>query len=88
MLRGLVDVQLFDRLENFRKLDDAPVAFDENVSDRLRTLMQVRRDAIMLRLERKDCAAGRTVKSKKSGCTMRYSDNSKVCETSMGARAS
>jgi hypothetical protein len=45
-----VAVQLLDLLENFRRLDDAPVAIDENPSDRASRLMQVRRDAMMLRV--------------------------------------
>jgi hypothetical protein len=52
-----VAVQLLDLLENFRRLDDAPVALDENPSERARRLMQVRRDAMMLDV--KERRAGR-----------------------------
>jgi hypothetical protein len=43
-----VAVPLLDLLENFRRLDDALDALDENPLDWASTLIQVRRDAMML----------------------------------------
>lgn len=53
--RGAGHVQWLDCLENFGRLDDedVPVFGDKNASGRLRALIHVRREAIMLQTRRK-----------------------------------
>jgi hypothetical protein len=48
--RRVAHVQLLDLLEKVRRLGDAPVALEEMPSNRLSTLIHVRRDAIVLKM--------------------------------------